>query len=236
MEKIVGSSFTLAAYFLGFWWFSACGPADKPGVDDAPIPEVISHNLDIRPILSDNCFACHGPDASKRESGLRLDRSEDAYKALQESPDSHALVPGNPKSSEAYLRISSKDPLLVMPPPASNLILSEREIKLIEKWVRQGAKYEPHWAFVPPKIAALPAVEQIDWPTNELDFFILEQQENRGLAPNAPAKKERLLRRLSFDLTGLPPGTEVMDAFLTDEREDAYEQMVDQLLDENSYG
>src|SRR5690606_38032532 len=160
-----------------------------------------------------NCFACHGPDAGKRESGLRLDRSEDAYKALQESPDSHAIVPGNPTSSEAYLRISSNDSSLVMPPPASNLKLSEREIKLIEKWVGQGAKYEPHWAFIPPKKAALPVIEQNDWPTNELDFFILEQQEKRGLTPNARAKKETLLRRLSFDLTGLPPATEMMDAF-----------------------
>jgi hypothetical protein len=236
MEKIVGYSFTLAASLLGFCWFSACGPTDDPGVDDAPIPEIVSYNLDIRPILSDNCFACHGPDASKRESGLRLDRSEDAYKALQESPDSHAIVPGNPTSSEAYLRISSKDSSLVMPPPASNLKLSEREIKLIEKWVRQGAKYEPHWAFIPPKKAVLPVIEQNDWPTNELDFFILEQQEKRGLTPNARAKKETLLRRLSFDLTGLPPATEMMDAFLSDDREDAYEQVVDQLLDKKSYG
>src|SRR5690606_4673488 len=194
MEKIVGSSFTLAICFLGFCWFSACGSADDPGVEDAPIPEVVSYNLDIRPILSDNCFACHGPDANKREVGLRLDRSKDAYKALQENPDSHAIVPGKPKASEAYLRISSNDESLIMPPPESNLKLSDREKKLIEKWIRQGAEYEPHWAFIPPKKASLPAIKRIDWPKNELDYYILEQMEKRGLTPMGPANKEILLR------------------------------------------
>src|SRR5690606_10790522 len=136
----------------------------------------------------------------------------------------------------AYLRISSNDESLIMPPPESNLKLSDREKKLIEKWIRQGAEYEPHWAFIPPKKASLPAIKRIDWPKNELDYYILDIIEKRGLTPMGPANKEILLRRLSFDLTGLPPDTALKEAFLTDDRKDAYEKVVDLLLSKKSYG
>lgn len=197
---------------------------------------MVSYNFDIRPILSDKCLACHGPDANKREAGLRLDMAESAYKALQEHPSAHALVPGKPELSEVFLRISSPDTSVMMPPPSSNLKLSAREIKLIEKWIKQGAAYEKHWAFVAPKKSPLPDVKQKDWPKNEIDYFILQKQEQTGLEPNAEADKERLLKRLSLDLTGLPPSLQLMDIFLADKSANAYEKAVDQLLKNPAYG
>ncbi|MGA0555575.1 PSD1 and planctomycete cytochrome C domain-containing protein [Larkinella sp. VNQ87] len=204
--------------------------------DDARLPEVVSYNFDIRPILSDKCLACHGPDANKREAGLRLDVAESAFKALEENPTAHALVAGKPEASQAFLRITTQDTSLLMPPPASNLKLSQREIKLIEKWIKQGAKYEKHWAFVAPQKPALPEIEQKEWPKNEIDYFILHKQEQKGLSPNEEADKERLLKRLSLDLTGLPPTLDMMDRFLADNSPQAYEKMVDQLLKNPAYG
>src|SRR5690606_5316333 len=125
---------------LSAWCFNSCSSGSESSMEEEPIPTEISYNLDIRPIFSDKCFACHGPDANKREAGLRLDIAEEAYKALEENPGSHAIVPGKPKSSQAFLRVSTQDESLVMPPPETNLSLSPREIKLIEKWIQQGAE------------------------------------------------------------------------------------------------
>lgn len=204
--------------------------------ETAKLPDQISYNFHIRPILSDNCFACHGPDANKREAGLRLDIAEEAYKSLSETPGAHGLVPGEPKQSEAYKRMLADDPSVQMPPPESNLKLSDREIRLIEKWIRQGAKYEPHWAFVPPQKAPLPEVSTTKWPVNEIDYFILVKQEEVGMKPNPTAEKEALLKRLSLDLNGLPPSVEQMEAFLADNSASAYETMVDKLLASPAYG
>src|SRR5687768_14945561 len=157
------------------------GPAYKAAAEQ--VPNQISYNFDVRPILSDNCFACHGPDANKREAGLRLDIAEEAYKALEENPTAHALVPGKPELSVVYQRISSQDTAMIMPPAGSNLKLTNREIELIQKWIKQGAKYESHWAFVAPKKPALPQVKQKDWARNEIDYFILQKQEQKGLKP-----------------------------------------------------
>jgi len=204
--------------------------------EEAEIPEQVSYNFDIRPILSDKCLACHGPDANKREAGLRLDLAENAFQALKENPGAHALVAGKPELSAAYLRITSRDTALLMPPPSSNLKLSKREISLIEKWIRQGAKYEKHWAFVAPKKPVLPKVSLSGWPRNEIDYFILQKQEQQGLKPNGEADKERLLKRLSLDLTGLPPELKMMDEFLADNSQEAYGHMVDKLLKSPAYG
>jgi hypothetical protein len=215
-------------------------PSCEKGVDGKgeteKIPDQISYNFHIRPILSDNCFACHGPDANKREAGLRLDIGEEAYKALSETPGAHGLVPGKPRESEAYRRMTSTDPSVHMPPPDSNLKLTDREIRLIEKWIRQGAVYEPHWAFVAPEKPELPALSNADWPLNEVDYFILAAQEESGMKPNPRAEKEALLKRLSLDLTGLPPSLEQMDAFLADDSPEAYVKLVDQLLSSPAYG
>src|SRR5687767_6304415 len=122
----------------------SCNDPDN-SISEKKLPDTVSYNFDIRPILSDKCFACHGPDANKRQVGLRLDIAENAYKALDENPGAHALVPGDPLKSQVFLRISSKDSTMRMPPVESNLSLTNREIRLIEKWIAQGAKYEPHW-------------------------------------------------------------------------------------------
>lgn len=214
------------------------GCNSSPGYKAAAekVPDQISYNFDVRPILSDNCFACHGPDANKREAGLRLDIASEAYKALAENPTAHALVPGKPELSAVYERISSADTALVMPPAGSNLKLTAHEIEVIQKWIKQGAKYESHWAFVAPKKPALPAVKQKDWPRNQIDYFVLEKQEQKGLAPNPEADKERLLKRVSLDLIGLPPSIELMDRFLADSSANAYEKIVDELLQNPAYG
>ncbi|GAB2568762.1 PSD1 and planctomycete cytochrome C domain-containing protein [Spirosoma areae] len=232
---------SLLGALIGLVWYGqACTTRSAtqtagPGGSEH-MPDRISYNFDIRPILSDKCLACHGPDASKREAGLRLDRAESAYKTLKEHPSAHALVPGNPDLSQVFLRITSSDTSVRMPPPASNLKLTAREIKLIETWIKQGAVYEKHWAFVPPKKPALPLVTLTDWPKNAIDYFILQKQEQAGLTPNEEADKERLLKRLSLDLTGLPPSLPQMDGFLADTRPDAYERVVDQLLRSPAYG
>ncbi len=227
--KLTGALLFIAA-------IQACNQsAEKQGAE-ARLPEKVSYNFHIRPILSDNCYACHGPDANKREAGLRLDQAESAYKALEENPDAHALVPGEPNSSEVFLRVSSQDEELMMPPPESDLKLTTREIQLIEKWIKQGARYEPHWAFVPPVAQPLPQVNHSEWVKNEIDRFIVATQEQNGLLPNEEADKERLLKRVSFDVTGLPPTLEMMDQFLADTSENSYEQIVDELLQSAAYG
>ena len=215
----------------------SCKHNSTTTVADEGIPEVVSYNFDIRPILSDKCYACHGPDANKRQADLRLDIPDSVYKALKENPSAHALVPGRPEQSELFLRISTKDTSLLMPPVSSNLgALTTREISLVKKWIKQGATYEKHWAFVPPKSPALPKVANKQWVRNEIDYFILARQEKKGLAPNPEADKERLLKRVSLDLTGLPPALEMMDSFEADKSANAYEKVVDQLLQSTAYG
>jgi hypothetical protein len=200
------------------------------------LPDSVSYNFDIRPILSDKCFTCHGPDANKRKADLRMDDPVSAFAALKEHPQAHALVAGKPELSEAFLRITSKDTAKVMPPHSSPLKLTPLEIKLIERWIEQGARYEKHWAFVPPQKQPLPEIDRSDWPRNEIDHFVLAQQEQKGLEPNDPADKERLLRRVSLDLTGLPPTIEMMDRFLADNGPTAYEKIVEELLKQPAYG
>lgn len=210
---------------------------DNTGMQTASVvPDSVSYNFDVRPILSDKCFSCHGPDANKREGGLRLDIADSAFKALQDNPSAHAWVPAKPEESDAFLRISTQDTSLLMPPLYSNLSLTSQEIAIIKKWIQQGARYEDHWAFVAPRKQSPPAIKKSSWPINDIDYFTLAEMEKRGLSPNEPADKERLLKRLCLDLTGLPPNIELMDAFLADTRPDAYERMVDQLLALPAYG
>lgn len=222
----------LAGLLPGIWLIlSGCGGESS---QEQPIPETISYNLHIRPILSENCFACHGPDANKRESGLRLDREEDALSALKEQPDRHALVPGNPDASDAYHRILSSDQNERMPPPSSNLSLTDNQIQLIEKWILQGAEYEPHWAFVPPKKAELPEVRNNGWAQNELDYFVLAATEEAGLSPNGPADKLSLIRRVYFDVIGLPPSAETLDQLAKEELN--LDGLLDTLFANPAYG
>ncbi len=199
--------------------------------------ETISYNFQVRPIFSDKCYKCHGPDANKRQAGLRLDIENEAYKALQEHPRAHALVPGNPDQSELYLRISSTDTSIMMPPANSHLPgLTVNEIDIIKKWIQQGARYEKHWAFTAPKKPLLPKIDKSEWPKNPIDYFVLQQMEKQGLSPNEEADKERLIKRVSLDLTGLPPSPEQTKKFLADQSTNAYDQVVDALLAQPAYG
>ncbi|HTD39109.1 MAG TPA: PSD1 and planctomycete cytochrome C domain-containing protein [Mucilaginibacter sp.] len=216
---------------------NACHNSSESSVAAEEIPDVVSYNFNIRPILSDKCFKCHGPDANKRQANLRLDIPESAYAALKDEPDKHALVPGDPGASEVYRRITTTDSGDMMPSVKSNLKpLSPFEVKLIKKWIQQGAKYEKHWAFVPPKSTPVPEVDDKSWPKNTIDYFVLHKQEQKGFKPNPEADKERLLKRLCFDLNGLPPDIALMDRFLADKRPDAYEKMVDELMARPQYG
>jgi hypothetical protein len=181
----------------------------------AIVGDSVDYNLHIRPILSDRCFKCHGPDANQRKANLRLDTPEGALAALKDDSTAHVIVPGSPDSSEVYLRISASDTSDIMPPVSSNLSLTADEVKLIRMWIAQGAVYKPHWAFIPPKKNALPDVSS-NWPSNEIDYFTLTRMDAAGLKPNPEADFERLLKRLSFDITGLPPSIDLQDAYTRD--------------------
>jgi len=207
---------------------------DVPGKEK--LPDIVDYNLHIRPLLSDRCFKCHGPDANKREAKLRLDIADSAYAFLKEMPNAHAIVPGDPANSYVFLNISSKDTSELMPPPSSGLKLMPFEIKLIEKWIKQGAKYKPHWAFIPPQEQQVPAEENKNWAKNAIDNFILAKQQEFNLSPNKEADKERLLKRICYDLTGLPPSIELQENFLNDDSKNAYEKIVDLLLSDKHYG
>ena len=201
------------------------------------MPDLVSYNFNIRPILSDKCFKCHGPDANKREAGLRLDIADSAYAPLTETKGSFAIVKGNPELSELMKRISSEDTTYLMPPLNTHLgSLSKYEIALFKKWISQGAKYESHWAFDLPKKLSLPKISNKEWPKNEIDYFILSKIDEQNLTPNPEADKERLLKRVSIDITGLPPSLEMMDKFNADKSAEAYSKIVDELLQMPQYG
>ena len=201
------------------------------------LPDKVSYNFNIRPILSDKCYKCHGPDAAHREAHLRLDIADSAYAALTVTKGAYAIVPGKPEQSELLKRITSSDITFMMPPPDAHLgMLSDYEKKLFRKWIEQGAKYEKHWAFTVPVKAPLPQVSDKSWPKNEIDYFTLQRMDQEGLLPNGQADKERLLKRASLDITGLPPSLELMDEFLADKSENAYEKVVDRLMATDQYG
>ena len=205
---------------------SNCGPAiEFPDEIEQSLPEFVDYNHHVKPILSDRCFACHGPDAKQRKSGLRLDTEEGAFSALDQG--GRAIIKGSPRRSKIIQRVLSHDPSEIMPPIESNLVLSEREKALLVKWIDQGAEWKDHWSFVSPK------------KTNELgsiDDFVQKQLYEKDLDFSPKAKKEVLIRRLSFDLTGLPPSIDEIDVFVDDDTEDAYERLVDRLLESPSYG
>ncbi len=201
------------------------------------LPQTVSYNFHIRPILSDKCFACHGPDANKRAANLRLDIAQNAFAPLSETKGAFAIVPGKPEQSELYKRIISDDTAYVMPLPESHLgALSSYEIKLFKKWIEQGAKYETHWAFISPQKKSLPKIENTKWAKNEIDYFIASKLEDIGLTANEEADKERLLKRVALDVTGLPPSLVLMDKFLNDKSANAYEKIIDELLSMPHYG
>jgi hypothetical protein len=204
-------------------------PPAPPGV-----PDRVDFNFHVRPILSDRCFACHGPDDRARKAGLRLDIREHALAKLESGR--RAIVPGRPGSSELVRRIYSSDPKLQMPEPSSHLTLSDVERGVLARWIEQGAEWQPHWAFIPPAKPEVPKPSRGLWARNEIDRFVLARLETRGMTPSSDAERETLLRRVSMDLTGLPPTMAELDAFVADTSADAYERAVDRLLASTAYG
>ncbi len=189
----------------------------------------ISFNRDIRPILSNNCYGCHGFDANHRAADLRLDQREAAIAVVDGVA---ALVPGDPAKSSAWLRIASTDPDEIMPPPESHKQLSADEKDLIKRWIAEGAEYEPHWAFVAPKRPVPPETEK---QLSPIDAFIHQRLEKEGIEPLPRASKAAQLRRATFDLTGLPPTLEALDAFENDPSPDAYEKAIDRLMETRAH-
>lgn len=186
-------------------------------------------NRDVRPILSDKCFSCHGPDAAKIQAGLRLDREEAAKTRLPSGRV--AIVPGDPAKSEAYQRITSDNQAVRMPPAyLGHEKLSDREMDLIRRWIEGGAQWEKHWSFVPPAKSPLPRLKHTSWPQGAIDHFVLARLEREGLRPSPPADNRTLIRRVTLDLTGLPPEPAEVEAFVKEGSPGSYEKLVDRLL------
>ena len=197
----------------------------------------ISFNHDIRPILSNKCFSCHGPDKHERKAELRLDLSEGPDGAYREKDGIFALKPGSIDDSELWHRIISEDSEEVMPPPEANKkLLTQEEKELIKGWINSGAKYEKFWAFEKPKVPELPKIKNTQWSDNPIDLFVLNKLESLELEPSLEADRRTLARRLSLDLTGLPPTREEVRRFDADDDAEAYEKLVDSLLSSNQYG
>ena len=194
----------------------------------------LDFNRDVRPILSDRCFACHGPDGEDRQAGLRLDLRDAAIAALDSGGT--AIVPGDPAKSEILARITSNDPDVVMPPPRVNKPITPAEAKILERWIAEGAEYRGHWAFERVERPDVPDAKDASWARTPIDRFILARLEQEGLAPNPEADRVTLARRLALDLTGLPPVPAEVDAFVADTAPDAFERYVDTLLASPHYG
>jgi mono/diheme cytochrome c family protein len=188
----------------------------------------------IRPILSENCYQCHGPDEGKRKAKLRFDLRTEALKPAKSGEA--AIVPGAPEKSEMISRITAVDADDRMPPIVTGKTLSLAQIEALRQWIAQGAPYATHWAYVKPTRPALPAVHHAKWPRNPIDNFILARLEKEGMVPSPPADRRTLIRRVSLDLTGLPPTIEEVDRFLADKSRYAYEALVDSLLQKPSFG
>ena len=206
--------------------FAAPAPAQS-------LPATVEFNRDIRPLLSENCYFCHGPDKNKRKADLRLDTKGGLFDEIDKV---HPIVPGRPQDSDLFRRITTDDPDDRMPPAKSNKKLTAAQIALVKRWIEQGAPWEGHWAYQQPKHFAVPTVASGDTVLNPIDAFVLERLHEHGLQPGVEADKITLCRRLYFDLLGLPPTPEQVQAFVEDSRLDAYEKLVDQLLADPHFG
>src|SRR4051794_18724959 len=216
LGRMAGTAITLVGVAASF--------AGMARGDDA-----IEFNRDIRPILSENCFACHGPDSAARKADLRLDLREAAIEA-------EAIVPKDVEASELVARIDADDPTMLMPPKGSHKTLTGEQKELLRRWVAEGAEYQPHWSFIAPVRPTPPKVRDESWVRNPIDRFVLATLERHGLTPSAEADRRTLARRLSLDLTGLPAAPAVVEAFVNDPAPDAYEQYVDRLMATPQWG
>ncbi|MBT7918659.1 MAG: DUF1549 domain-containing protein, partial [Planctomycetaceae bacterium] len=195
--------------------------------------EKLQYNRDIRPILSHACFTCHGPDANAREAELRLDVRADVLRETESG--TLPVVPGKATTSELIKRITTAD-LSQRMPPEGHTALTAEQIETLTLWINQGAEYQQHWAFITPTKVEIPTVINQSWTRNEIDNFVLARLEKSNLQPNAQADRETLIRRVAFDLTGLPPTLEEVDTFLANKQDNTYETMVDHFLESSAYG
>ena len=213
--------------------FSALTAGSAVAADrKATVP--VDFKRDISAILSDNCYSCHGPDDKERKSKLRLDHREDALQPAKSGEI--AIVPGNPAKSELLRRITSTDEDEVMPPPKSKKKLTPRQVDLLTRWIVEGAKWTEHWAYVPPVQPVIPDVGNHRWPKNDIDRLVLAKLEHEKLKPSKEANKTHLIRRATYDVTGLPPTPQEIDAFLADKSAASYDKVVDRLLESPAYG
>jgi mono/diheme cytochrome c family protein len=199
----------IAAALAGTLLLTACGTRD-PLL--ASYPERIDFNQHIRPILSDNCFRCHGPDPGSREAGLRLDLAESALAELPETKGKHAIVPGDPDSSELVRRVTSQDEDVRMPPPETHRVLTDVQVALLKEWIDEGAEYKPHWAFIAPQKPEVPDADFDGRAVNEIDRFVSARLQQEEMQPAQEADKAALMARVSLTLTGLPPSLAEVDA------------------------
>ena len=247
------NNFKILSYFflpllitLAFKYVSS-----KPAIDDISISSQtdeivkttskielteVDFNFDVKPILSDKCYTCHGPDDKARKANLRLDIESGFYKSLEDNPNHYVINKNSPEKSEILNRINSENASYVMPPPESNLKLSVREKEVLKKWVDQGGNWEPHWAYTKPKLPNVPEIDIENWASNEIDYFIAKKLKSVGMTPSEKEEKEILIRRAYFDLIGLPPTIQEIDEFVSDNSNNAYEKVIDKLLESKSYG
>ncbi|SDD83280.1 Planctomycete cytochrome C [Mucilaginibacter pineti] len=235
MRRLIFILLSAVLLLAGIFYYSTAVDL-PPDVKEAynALPGSLDYNIDVKPILSDKCFACHGPDKAKQKAGLRLDIAQFAYAALPDDKGKVAIDPGNLDGSEFFHRILSNDPKYMMPSPESHHTLTAQEKAILIKWIKDGAVYKPHWAFVKP---VKPDVPDADGTINNpIDNFILAKLKQQKLQPSKEADKELLLRRVTLDLTGLPPTIKEIDDFLKDNSPNAYEKQVDRLLASPHYG
>jgi mono/diheme cytochrome c family protein len=236
-QRWVWAGAALLPLGLGLLASAAPRPATRPApakaapVAAAPRLPRIEYNRDIRPILAENCFACHGPDSAARKADLRLDRPQDATILRNGRAP---IVKGNPAASEVFKRIKGEGP--IMPPRSTHKVLTPQQIETMRRWIAEGAEYQAHWSLIAPKRPAVPAVKNRAWARNPIDAFVLARLERAGLTPAAEADRRTLARRVSLDLTGLPPDPAELEAFVADRSPDAYEKYVDLLLAKPEWG
>ncbi len=207
-------------------WAALVSAGGAASAADGP---ALEYNRDVRPILAENCFPCHGPDSAARKADLRLDRRDVAIEA-------GAITPGDAEASELIARINAQDPKEVMPPPVTSKTLTARQKDVLRRWIAEGARYQALWSLIPPKRADLPSVTTTAWARNPIDRFVLAKLEENGLSPAPEADRRTLARRLSLDLTGLPPDPADVEAFASDSAPEAYEKLVTRFLDSSRWG
>ncbi len=240
--KVIKKEIKLVVFgsFLAFMTLVSCGGPDLPdgvAAEYEKLPKEVDFNQHVKPILSDKCYLCHGPDKGNIKGGLQLHTPELAYAELSESPGKFAIKPKKLNKSEFYHRIMTDDPKLVMPEIGSHLTLTDYEKAVLVKWIEDGAEYKDHWAFIKPEKHEPPVVKNKDLAiSSPIDNFVLTKLEQEGFSPSKKADKEILLRRASFDLTGLPPTLEEIESFINDTSENAFEKQLDRLLASPQYG